>query len=82
MLARYRAALAERQFGHTLWLAPTQRSAFDIRGRLLGEKLDACFTPGVMTFAQFAEAVLQASALPAPAGHAVDEAAPGAAAAR
>src|SRR5687767_1606067 len=65
LLARYRADLAERGFGRTLWLAPTQRGAFDIRGRLLDGKLDACFTPGVMTFAQFAEAVLQASATPA-----------------
>jgi ATP-dependent helicase/nuclease subunit B len=61
LLTRYRLALARQAPGATLWLAPTQRSAADIRGRLLADGLTACLTPGVMTFAQFAEGVLAAS---------------------
>jgi ATP-dependent helicase/DNAse subunit B len=59
LLQRYRQALAQSSPGAALWLAPTQRSAADVRGRLLDAKLDACFSPGVMTFDQFADALLR-----------------------
>lgn len=61
MLARYRQALREMPPASTLWLAPTQRSAWDVRGRLLDDSLPACLAPGAMTFAQFALSVLSAS---------------------
>jgi ATP-dependent helicase/nuclease subunit B len=64
LLTRYRRALADGQPGCALWLAPHQRSAVDIRGRLLDDKLRGCFSPNVMTFAQFAETVLAMSAEP------------------
>ena len=61
MLDRYRRALRELPPASTLWLAPTQRSAWDVRGRLLDGSLPACLSPGIMTFAQFALAMLAAS---------------------
>jgi len=64
MLDRYREALAMRLPGTTLWLAPTWRAAAAVRDRLLGGGLEGCFSPGVMTFDQFAEAVLQSSPEP------------------
>jgi ATP-dependent helicase/nuclease subunit B len=59
LLDRYRAALAENLPGSALWLAPTHRSAADVRGRLLDGGLGECFSPGVTTFEKFAEAILQ-----------------------
>ena len=64
LLARYRAALAERPPGSALWLAPTWRAAAEVRERLLDGTLAGCFRPGVMTFGNFAEAVLHAAELP------------------
>ena len=61
---RYRAVLATGTPGSTLWLAPTTRAATEIRSRLLGGELDACFAPGLSTFARFAETVLQRSPRP------------------
>ena len=61
MLDRYRRALMDQPPSSTLWLAPTQRSAWDVRGRLLDGSLPACLSPGIMTFSQFALAVLAAS---------------------
>ncbi|HEY1601905.1 MAG TPA: PD-(D/E)XK nuclease family protein [Pirellulales bacterium] len=61
LLAHYRKAVASAGLGGTLWIAPTHRSAADVRGRLLDDTLGACFRPAVMTFAQFAEQVLAAS---------------------
>ena len=59
LLERYRAVLSTATPGSTLWLAPTSRAAAEIRSHLLGGGLDACFAPGVNTFARFAETVLQ-----------------------
>ena len=42
-----------------LWLAPTWRAAAEVRRRLLDATLPGCFAPGVMTFEQFAETILQ-----------------------
>lgn len=58
LLSRYRQALTDRPPQSTLWLAPTSRAADDIRGRLLNRELTACLTPGVMTFARFAEEIV------------------------
>lgn len=59
LLARYRTALATQEPGAALWLAPTWRAAAEFRSRLLGGECDGCLSPGIMTFDQFAEAVLQ-----------------------
>lgn len=58
LLERYRAALAHQEPRSTLWLAPHWRAAAQIRLSLLGGSLRACFTPGVVTFAQFADQLL------------------------
>ncbi len=63
-MARYRAALGERPPGAALWLAPTWRAASEVRERILDGSLPGCFRPGVMTFENFAEAVLHAAELP------------------
>lgn len=65
LLNRYREALAARRgIPHsTLWIAPTQRAATQLRERLLCPTLPACFSPGIVTFDRFAEAVLQSSSL-------------------
>ena len=64
MLERYRRALVEQPPESTLWLAPTWRAAASIRDRLLTSHLRGCFSPSVMTFDRFAEAVLEASPVP------------------
>ncbi len=64
LLERYRAVLSTAPPGSTLWLAPTSRAAAEIRSHLLGGSLDACFAPGVNTFARFAEMVLQRPSSP------------------
>jgi len=64
MLARYRKALSEQAPHSTLWLSPTWRAAANTRDRLMEGELEGCFSPAVMTFDQFAEAVLQASREP------------------
>ncbi len=58
LLARYRALLAENCPGAALWIAPTWRTAAAVRKRLLDAGLEGCFSPGVMTFDQFAETIL------------------------
>lgn len=60
-LARYRAALSQRAPQSTLWLSPTWRATAAVRDRLMDGALDACLSPAVMTFDQFAEAVLMAA---------------------
>ena len=60
LLAKYRQVLATGG-GAGLWLAPTERSAADIRGRLLGPGLSACLGPGVTTFDRFATSILHAA---------------------
>ena len=64
LLARYRETLANGPLGSALWLAPTWRAATEVRERLLEETLAGCFSPGVMTFGNFAEDVLRAAELP------------------
>jgi ATP-dependent helicase/DNAse subunit B len=61
LLGQYRAKLAENVPGAVLWLAPTWRAAAAVRDRLLGPNLAGCFRPAIMTFANFAAAVLEAS---------------------
>jgi ATP-dependent helicase/DNAse subunit B len=61
LLADFRTRLACEPIGSLLWLAPTKRAAFELRGRLLQHGFAACFAPGMMTFDQFAQAVLHAS---------------------
>jgi ATP-dependent helicase/nuclease subunit B len=63
-LARYRQALRQAPIGATLWLSPNWRAATEVRGRLLDGTLSGCFQPSVMTFGNFAEAVLHAAELP------------------
>jgi ATP-dependent helicase/nuclease subunit B len=62
LVARHRAALATGEIGCALWIAPTHRSAAEVRARLLSRGFRGCLQPGVMTFSQFAEQVLSASA--------------------
>ncbi len=64
LLSRYRAALLQLPPGTTLWLAPTWRAAADVRLRLFDGRFGGCFSPGVMTFEQFAETILHAARLP------------------
>lgn len=58
-VARYREALADGPIGGALWLAPNWRAAASIRVRLLDDSLAGCFAPGVVTFGQFAEALVR-----------------------
>lgn len=65
-LKRFRQALAKQTadgpVGHTLWMAPTQRAADEIRWQLLNAgALNGCFSPGIYTFGQFADSVLAQS---------------------
>jgi ATP-dependent helicase/DNAse subunit B len=64
LLRRYRVALREQPPGTTLWLAPTWRAAAEVRGRLFDGRFGGCLSPGVMTFEQFAETVLDDARLP------------------
>ncbi len=64
LLQVYRSALARGLPGSTLWISPNHRAAAEVRQRLLSAELPGCFRPGIVTFEQFAEAVLQASARP------------------
>src|SRR5688572_12518480 len=64
LLVRYREELSRGGIGTALWLAPTQRSAAEIRERLLDDGLKACLAPGVMTFDQFARRVVDAGKSP------------------
>ncbi|HVU87948.1 MAG TPA: PD-(D/E)XK nuclease family protein [Pirellulales bacterium] len=61
LLAGYRTALRAGPIGSVLWIAPTHRSAAEVRQAILRDELRACFKPAVMTFDQFAEQVLAAS---------------------
>jgi ATP-dependent helicase/nuclease subunit B len=75
LMSRYRAALASGPPRSTLWIAPTHRSAAQVRERLLLQRpmgagragdgrLTACFSPAVMTFDQFARQVVAAGEQP------------------
>ncbi|MCC7086504.1 MAG: PD-(D/E)XK nuclease family protein [Pirellulales bacterium] len=57
-IERYRRGLADQPIGSMLWIAPTNRAVDEIRRRLLGSGLSGCFSPGIFTFARFAEVVL------------------------
>ena len=62
LLSRYRAALRGGKPGSVLWLAPTWRAAAEVRNRIPGDDLSACWEPGVFTFDKFAQAILESSA--------------------
>ncbi|HYW79564.1 MAG TPA: UvrD-helicase domain-containing protein, partial [Thermoguttaceae bacterium] len=64
LLARYRRSLGEDPPGAALWLTPTWRAAATVRDRLLSKECTACFSPGIMTFEKFADAVLEAAPEP------------------
>jgi len=51
------------RLGAAVWLTPHWRAAAELRALLLDEGLSGCFSPGVMTFDQFAEALLQGVSL-------------------
>jgi ATP-dependent helicase/DNAse subunit B len=64
LLGQYRTYLdASRMNARALWIAPTHRAADHVRGRLIESGLVGCLTPNIFTFAQFAEALLRASAV-------------------
>ena len=63
-LRRYREALrpgASGVPGRGLWLTPTNRSKREVLNALPDASLPVCFAPNVVTFAQFAEQVLDAA---------------------
>ncbi len=73
LLSRYRRALAEYPPRSTLWIAPTHRAAAQVRQQFVATPIDAappnarlaaCFSPAVMTFAQFARQVVAAGDQP------------------
>ena len=64
LLARYRQALAQQPPGSVLWLAPTQRAVQELRNRLLNRELAGASSPNIVTFGQFAEAILARSERP------------------
>lgn len=70
LLDRYRTALADsrekRQFGRTLWLAPTRKACRALECRLLSGDAVAIGRPQVMTFDDFAEKILFQAALRRP----------------
>jgi ATP-dependent helicase/nuclease subunit B len=62
LLGLYRAALATggglEAAESCLWLAPSRRAVEQIRERLADATLPGCFSPGITTFANFADRVL------------------------
>jgi len=66
LLVGYRQLLGDCAPGSGLWLVPNWRAGAALRWRLLDgppeSRIDGCFSPGVMTFRNFAEAVLESSA--------------------
>jgi ATP-dependent helicase/nuclease subunit B len=68
LLAVYRGALKSNaesgEFGRTLWLTPTNESRRQLLGQLTDEETSVCFSPNVMTFPAFAEAVLRSAGEP------------------
>jgi len=64
VLDGYRRVLGENIPGAAVYLVPTWRAAEELRRRLL-DGLDAgCFSPGVMTFEKFADAILEVAPEP------------------
>ena len=64
LLARYRTALGQHPPGSLLWLAPAWRTAAEVRLRLFDRSLIGCFSPGVMTFENFAQNILHRAGTP------------------
>jgi ATP-dependent helicase/DNAse subunit B len=66
LLDVYRSALAGRPpidaVESVLWIAPSQRTAEAVRTRLPTADLPGCFAPGIVTFAQLADRVLDHAA--------------------
>ncbi len=60
LLHQYRQILHSGPPGSALWLAPTRRVVAQIQQRLFEGDLHAVFSPGVMTFDQFASGLLLA----------------------
>lgn len=56
-----RDALGSGRPARVLWLTPSDASRRDVLARLPDDSLPACFAPNVMTFAQFAERLLEAA---------------------
>jgi ATP-dependent helicase/DNAse subunit B len=66
-LDRYRHVVARGELApqrRGLWLAPTQAAAAAVRDDLVRSPADALLDPGVMTFAQFAAAVVRDAGVP------------------
>lgn len=65
LLIQYRdalhAGLSRQHPGTTLWLAPTNRAAGEVRDRLLDGSLPAVFRSNVATFDDFADQVLKSA---------------------
>ena len=61
LLQRYRETLIGGAPGVGMWLAPTGRSAAEIRSRLVDDGLSACLRPQILTFERLAREVLSAS---------------------
>jgi len=64
VLSRYQRLLAENAPGTALCLVPTWRAAEEVRWRLIEGMGPGCFSPGVMTFEKFADAILEAAPEP------------------
>ena len=62
-LQRYREAIGQAnlqgKLGTTLWITPTHRLGQAVQLEILSAELSCCWSPGVLTFDQFASQVLQ-----------------------
>lgn len=68
-LERYRDAIHQSnlqgKLGVTLWITPTHRSGQAVLKEILNAELTCCWSPGVLTFDQFAGQVLQGGGISA-----------------
>jgi len=64
LLDRYRVTLRSAPIGGVLWLTPTARAGRELRQQLLNAELPACLRPGIHTFTQFADAILEHAGIP------------------
>ena len=64
LLDCYRQALVQQPPGSALWLAPTRRAVQELRDCLLNRELTGALSPNIVTFGQFAEAILARSERP------------------
>jgi len=60
LLEQYVSVLTSAEPGAVLWLAPTWRSAGDVRRRLAA-RVPGCFSPGITTFTRFARWVVDST---------------------